>query len=554
MKTFLPLLKYLLWFAPMLVVAGLTAGVVSGWGMIPVGMIVVGLAIAGLGLIALGSASNQAKPNQPKPNQAEPNQPKFWRRRSTEAGANAVVTTLAVLVILGLVNFLGARKVWRVDLTENQRFTLAPQTQELVRNLQQPVKVWLFDPQQNPQDRELLESYRRVGSQFSFEYVDPQAAPSLAKQLEVKGVGEVILEKSSNQRKQFVQSVNTQDRLSEVKLTNAIEQIISDRKSTVYFVQGHGERAIDGGQGAMTEAVKLLGEKNFVVKPLPLAASEEFPADADVVVVAGPQKPLLPAEVTALKTYLNQGGNVLLLIDPTNPDPKLEPLLNQWGLSLDRRVAIDASGSGKLINLGPADALVSQFSDHPITKDLQGNLAFFSLARPLGFKEVAGVKATPLLFTSEKTWAESDLKSQPLQYNPPADQKGPLVLGFALSRPVSQAPQPSPSPNLPPSSNQPKADIPARKKPAESRLVVIGNSSFVADGLLNQVVNGDVFFNSMRWLSQQEQPSLAIRPKDAKNRRINLTTQQATLSSGLALVILPLLAFGTAIAVWWNRR
>ncbi len=505
----------------MLVVAGLTAGGVAGsWGAIPVGMIVAGVAIAGVGLLALGNTPSD--------------QPEFWRRRSTEAGANALVSTLAVLAMLGLINFLGAKYVWRVDLTENQQFTLAPQTQELVRGLQQPVKVWVFDKQQNPQDRELLESYRRLGNQFSFEFVDPQAAPSLAKQLEVKNIGEVILERSPNQppnqRKQFVQAVNTQDRLSEVKLTNAIEQINSDRKSTVYFLQGHGERAIDGGQGAMDQAVKLLGEKNFVTKPLNLAESRKLPDDADVIVVAGPQKPLLAAEVTALKTYLDKGGNLLLLIDPTNPDPKLEPFLNEWGVSLDKRVAIDTSGGGKLVNLGPADALVSQFGNHPITKDLQGNLAFFSLARPLGIKEVTGVKASPLLFTNATSWAESDWKSQPLQYNPPADQQGPLVLGFALTRPVST------------------------EKTKESRLVVIGNSSFVANDLLEQVANGDVFFNSVRWLSQQEQSILAVRPKDAKNRRINLTMTQANLASWLALGILPLLAFGTAIAVWWKRR
>lgn len=517
MKSLRPFLKHLLWFAPMLIVAGLTAGVVSGnWGAIPVGMMVVGMAIAGLGLLALGSAPS--------------NQPAFWRRRSTEAGANALVATLAVLVILGLINFLGAKYVWRIDLTENQQFTLAPQTQELVRGLQQPIKVWVFDKQQNPQDRELLESYRRLGTQFSFEFVDPQAAPSLAKRLEVKNIGEVVLERSLNQRKQFVQTVNAQDRLSEVKLTNAIEQSISDRKFTVYFLQGHGERAIDGGQGAMDQAVKLLNEKNFVSKPLTLATSRELPQDADIVVVAGLQKPLLAAEATALKTYLDKGGNLLLLIDPTNPDRQLEPLLTEWGVSLDKRVAIDASGGGKLINLGPADALVSQFGDHPITKDLQGNLAFFSLARPLGIKEVTGVKVTPLLFTNDKSWAESNLKAQPLQYNPPADQQGPLVLGVALTRPVST------------------------QKTAESRLVVIGNSSFVANGLIGQVANGDVFFNSVRWLSQQEQPTLAVRPKDAKNRRINLTMQQANLAGWLALAILPLLAFGTAIAVWWKRR
>jgi ABC-type uncharacterized transport system involved in gliding motility auxiliary subunit len=67
-------------------------------------------------------------------------------------------------------------------------------------------------------------------------------------------------------------------------------------------------------------------------------------------------------------------------------------------------------------------------------------------------------------------------------------------------------------------------------------------------------VNGDVFLNSVRWLEQPEQSTLSIRPKDTKNRRINLTAQQANLSSLLALILLPLLGFGTAAYVWWRRR
>jgi ABC-type uncharacterized transport system involved in gliding motility auxiliary subunit len=84
--------------------------------------------------------------------------------------------------------------------------------------------------------------------------------------------------------------------------------------------------------------------------------------------------------------------------------------------------------------------------------------------------------------------------------------------------------------------------------------VVIGNSSFATDGLFDQLLNGDVFLNSVRWLSQQDQQTLSIRPREAKNRRITLTEQQANLAGWLAIGILPLLGFGTAAVVWWQRR
>ncbi|WP_310834392.1 hypothetical protein [Aetokthonos hydrillicola] len=85
-------------------------------------------------------------------------------------------------------------------------------------------------------------------------------------------------------------------------------------------------------------------------------------------------------------------------------------------------------------------------------------------------------------------------------------------------------------------------------------MVVLGNSDFATDGLFGQQLNGDVFLNSVTWLSQQDQPLLSIRPKEAKNRRINLTTSQARVLALSSLLVLPLVGFTAAGVVWWRRR
>ncbi|NJO67332.1 MAG: ABC transporter, partial [Leptolyngbyaceae cyanobacterium RM1_405_57] len=89
---------------------------------------------------------------------------------------------------------------------------------------------------------------------------------------------------------------------------------------------------------------------------------------------------------------------------------------------------------------------------------------------------------------------------------------------------------------------------------SEARLVVVGNSSFATDGIFEQQLNGDVFLNSVSWLSQQDTQELSIRPKEATNRRILMTPQQQIISALTALVILPVLGFGTAVVVWLRRR
>ncbi|MGL4622445.1 MAG: DUF7088 domain-containing protein, partial [Chroococcidiopsis sp.] len=144
--------QYLFLLGPFLILMGLTAGTVAGsWGIVPLGLIAAGAVLSVLGLAWQAYKT------------------KWWKRRSTQAGTNAIAATLAVLVILGLINFLATRYQTRIDFTETGLYTLAPQSRQIVQNLSQPVKVWVFDRNQNPQDRALLENYRRQGSQFSFE-------------------------------------------------------------------------------------------------------------------------------------------------------------------------------------------------------------------------------------------------------------------------------------------------------------------------------------------------------------------------------------------------
>src|ERR671933_1284070 len=139
-------LGYLFWLGPVLTIMGITANVVAGeWSPIALGLLIAGLVIIGLWLIMLVSS------------------PGFWGRRSTQVGTNSIIATLAMIAILGLINFLGVRYGQRIDLTENQLFTLSPLSQRVVKNLQQPMKVWVFSPSPNPTDLELLRNYRRYG-------------------------------------------------------------------------------------------------------------------------------------------------------------------------------------------------------------------------------------------------------------------------------------------------------------------------------------------------------------------------------------------------------
>jgi ABC-type uncharacterized transport system involved in gliding motility auxiliary subunit len=84
-------------------------------------------------------------------------------------------------------------------------------------------------------------------------------------------------------------------------------------------------------------------------------------------------------------------------------------------------------------------------------------------------------------------------------------------------------------------------------------MVVLGNSQFATNGWFEQQLNGDVFVNSVSWLSNPNQKTLSISPKKITNRRINMTLIQAGLLV-FAWLILPVIGLGIAGTLWWRRR
>jgi len=511
--------KYLALPGLALVTAGLLAGLVAGWTPLPAGLLIggIGLLVVGLGFSEYGKG-------------------RFWSQRSTEAGANALVATLAVLVILGLVNFLAVRYSSRLDLTENQIFTLAPQSQEVVQTLEAPVELVIFDALPNSQDRQLLESYQRQGDQFTYEYVNPYDNPRKAQEFGATQTGSVYLDTGENQK--FLQNIGPEERLSERVITNALNQMASEASLTVYFTQGHREFPIDGSETGFMQAANALQEQGYTVEPLDLAATGSVPENASLVVVAGPAEEFFDAEVQALQEYLNNGGSLMLLIDPRT-SPRLGSLLDDWGVTLDDRIVLDTSGTGQLVGLGPATPLVTDYPDHPITSDFGGGRSFFPLVRPVNVEEVPNVTATTILESNPQSRAEAVTEAGELEFDQEAAPTGPYPLGVALSRPVQGAAAETENPDAP---------------PQEARMVVIGNSTFATDGLFDQQLNGDVFLNAVNWLGQQNDAALSIRPKEVTNRRIVMTVQQQIGLGIFSLLVLPVVGFALALVMWLKRR
>ncbi len=514
------------------------AGVLVRWFRPDLARLVFWLPVAGLVCILLYLASDWRSIGQ------------FFAGRRARLGTAAVTSTLVVLGILVAVNYIGNRESKRWDLTSSKEYTLSEQTQKVLGKLDAPLKMIVFARQAEfDRYRTHLDEYQSASRKVSIEYVDPDKNPTLARQYQIQTYGTIAL--SYKTRTERAVSDSEQD------LANAIIKVITGEQKKVYFVQGHAEHDTGSSERAgYSNIASALGRDNYSVDKLVLAQQNDVPADASVVVIAGPKVDLLAPEVEMLRRYLQKGGKVLLMLDPPDkadspPLTNLLTLARDWDVQVNNDVVVDVSGIGQLLGTDatvpvaappyPASAITDQFQ----------LLTAFPLARsvtPIS-GGVNGHNAQTFVQTSGASWstdAQRVMTSRQIGKfdESKGDKKGPVSIAAFVSGTAAE-PQPAASPA--------KNDKTEQKGKSETRLAVFGDSDFAANYALGIQGNKDLFMNTVSWLAQQEN-LISIRPKEPEDRRVTLTAAQQSLTLLLALGIIPGLIIVSGVYTWWRRR
>jgi ABC-type uncharacterized transport system involved in gliding motility auxiliary subunit len=451
----------------------------------------------------------------------------FFSKRSSKLGTNTTVLVIAVLAILVFLNYLGFRHHKTFDLTTEKLYTLSDQTKKIVDPIRADVQVYMFakpsDPELQQQIgamKDQMGEYENLNHHIHFTVIDPEENPGLAKQYDITQMGQVVVVNGTHV--EHLQETTEQD------VTSAILKATSSTVKTVCFVEGHGEKTITATDGKGYSAVSAeLQKENYQVKPVNLVQNGSVPSDCSVLVDPGPAKSFFPQEAQMVEKYLDAGGKAMFLLDP-GTDPQLGAVMQPWNIKVDNDYVIDVSGVGRLIGMGPGIPLVIDYGDNPIVRDFRNSMTFFPLARTVAIADTSKTEPqeTELLKTSAQSFTVPSLGNGTVKYDPKTDQRGPLSLGVAAQNASGKA---------------------------DSRLVVIGNSEFASNQWEGQQRNGDLFYNSVNWLTE-EANLISIRPKEAANRRVTLTEAQQRIVQWISMVFVPLFVIVAGIIVWVKRR
>ncbi|MFS0489475.1 gliding motility-associated ABC transporter substrate-binding protein GldG [Leadbetterella byssophila] len=311
-----------------------------------------------------------------------------------------------------LLNIIGFFFYFRLDLTEDKRYSISNPSKNLLRDLQEPVEVTVYlEGDQLPGGferlrravKETLEEFRQYGGRYlSVKFVDPESGSDEEKKaryaefqqwgmmptnvFDQKGgrrveipvfpyakvkVGnreEVVMLLKSN----LVSSVTAEEKLNqsyenvEYLLATAIHKLSDTDKRNVGFMPDFTSKSPLAFRG-MIDALK--DRYNFFI--LDAKASKNFDG-LDALIVPAPDKPIDDSTKFKIDQFVMKGGSVLFFVDGLEVDSvglegsyakaldvNLDDLLFNYGIRINKNLVKDG------LNAAVIPLVVGQMGDEP---------------------------------------------------------------------------------------------------------------------------------------------------------------------------------------------
>ena len=505
--------------------------------------------------------------------------------RSSSLWAGVVLVALLV----GIVNYFGWKYHQRFDWTASRLYSLSEKSEAVLATLDRDVEaIVLMDNADELYDpvTELLSRYDAASSRFTVRVVDAQKnlleAQQLVDRFELSRLNVVVLDSEAGRRvidaadladydysgMQMGQAPQMSGFKGEAAFSGALLDLMESRKPKILFTSGHGERRLDDFSSLGLSALQdLLGKDNFEMEEWRLLGQAAVPEGTDLVVVAGPTSTFIEPELALLRSYLEAGGRLLVMLDPTLDDAGmvetgLEAMLADFGVEIGDDIVVDPDNP--LPFFGAETIFIGSYGDHVITRPLdQAQVPVIVPAgRSVTAVQIPGLDVVELLRTSGAGWGETDLENLGGVERGDDDLAGPVPLAVAVETAADEpaadlealtADLEGADPAAEGSTEEPPAADTTAAAAPKLRLVVLGDSDLASNGQLQGAPNATFVANAMNWLVEREN-LVSIPPKKPEQVRLSLTGGELRGVTWTVLGLLPGLALVAGVLVYRRRR
>jgi ABC-2 type transport system permease protein len=367
------------------------------------------------------------------------------------------------LVLIVLLNTLASFVFYRIDLTEEKRYTIKSQTKQMLKNLDDRVFVEVYlggelnagFTRLQKSIRETLEEFRVYsGNRVTYIFTDPAEAKSTKARgefmadLSAKGIQPTnVIDKQNGQRVEKLifpgalvsyggdevgvmflkgnkaasaeEEINQSVEGIEFELANAIYRLANTEQKRIGLVKGQGELDSIYAAGLINALASVYALSN-------VSLSSPDLDNYDALVVAKPTKRFTEQDKYSLDQYLMHGGKLLLLLDKVQAsmdsvsiqeylafpsDLDLDDLLFKYGIRLNPDLVQDQNAAFFPVVTGQSGATpriqLIEWPFFPMINQYADHPITRNLdavvtrfVSSIDTVKATGIKKTPLLFTS----------------------------------------------------------------------------------------------------------------------------------------------------------
>ncbi|MBC7450961.1 MAG: gliding motility-associated ABC transporter substrate-binding protein GldG [Cytophagales bacterium] len=377
---------------------------------------------------------------------------------------NDILEYVFLIAILVFLNIIFSEQFFRLDFTQDKRYSISPMSQQVMSSLDDDMYVEIFlDGDLNPDYERLKKSIKEKLDQFKaysdnkleYRFIDPSAEPD--KQLRERGFtliaqrgvqpkyfldekngqktekyifpGAVISYKQNETPVQFLKGNKVQsedEQLNqavegvEFELLKAIRKLTIKEYKSIAIIDGHGEPSKE-----QLEDITASLNDFYTVQHIRLDSITSL-KKFELAMVIGPQSAYTEKEKFILDQFIVNGGKALFVYDAADirkdslkngetfglqRNLNLDDLLFKYGIRMNQSVLQDVNCAKTVIQTGlngemqavnfPYYPVIYQFGEHPIVKNMDAIIVRF--AGSIDTVKAAGIKKTVLVQTSAQS-------------------------------------------------------------------------------------------------------------------------------------------------------
>lgn len=367
--------------------------------------------------------------------------------KKLKMGAYSLGMTAAVVAGAVVLNLFVAEipaKYTTIDITAEKLYSLTDETKELAEGLTEEIQIYVLanEKSQDSTLKKTLEQYAALSNKIQVSYVDPMANPKFYTQYTDAVVTQNSLIVESEKRSKvidygtiyetsidyttYTQSVTGYD--GEGQITSAIAYVTSEDMPKMYFLEGHGELALE------TSFYDTIEKANIEYETINLLQYESVPEDAECIVIHAPTTDFSQDDTEKVLNYLEKGGNALIVTTWTTEDmSNFKKILAYYEVSVADGMVLE--GDMNAYYQSPFYLLPTVAYD-AMTSDIYQSFVFVPYAQGLLVPEETAddLDLTTLISTSDKAYAKAEINNTTEYEKSENDLSGPFVLGVKAEK------------------------------------------------------------------------------------------------------------------------